>query len=138
MFEQEYRDLMAQVISQRERAARFRALADHLDQQADRDERLLGELRAALGLDAQLRIDDLDRRLKGHALGEAALDILAREVGPGTPIHYKEWYRLLRAAGFQVGGKNPVATFLTQVQRVPEVERLGHRTGVYQMIVDAA
>ena len=126
---------MAQIVSQRERAARLRALSDHLDQQADRDEHLLGELRAALGLDAQLRLDNLDGRLRGRRLREVALDILAREVGPGTPIHYKEWYGLLRAAGFQVGGKDPVATFLTQVQRVPEVERLGHRTGIYQIVV---
>ena len=137
VFERECRDLTAQIVSQRERADRLRALAGHLDDQADRDERLLGELRSALGLDPQLRIEDLDRRLKGRRLREVALEILTREVGPGRPIHYKQWYGLLRAAGFTVGGRDPVATFLAQVQRTSNVVRVGRRSGIYQLTAAA-
>lgn len=134
VFERECRLLTSQIVSQRERAEHLRALADHLDQQADRDEHLLGELRSALGLDPQLRIEDLDRRLKGRRLREVALEILTREVGPGTPIHYKQWYSLLREAGFTVGGRDPIATFLAQVQRTSNVVRIGNRSGTYQLV----
>jgi len=133
LIERECGDLTAQIVAQRERAERLRTLADRLDQHADRDEHLLGELRAALGLDRQLRIEDLDRRLRGRRLREVALEILTREVGPGTPIHYKQWYALLRAAGFTVGGRDPLATFLIQVQRTSDVVRVGNRSGVYQL-----
>lgn len=137
VFESECQDLTRQIVSQRDRAERLRTLADHLDEQAERDEHLLGELRAALGLDPQLRIEDLDRRLKGRRLREVASEILSREVGPGTPIHYKQWYGLLRQAGFVVGGRDPIATFLAQVQRTPNVVRVGSRTGIYQLVAAA-
>jgi hypothetical protein len=48
-----------------------------------------------------------------------------------TPIHYREWYDLLRAAGNHVMGKDPVATFLNQINRAPEVQALGGRSGLY-------
>ena len=48
---------------------------------------------------------------------------------PGEAIHYKQWYGLLTAAEHRVAGKDPVATFLAQVHRAPEVERIGSRTG---------
>ena len=44
----------------RECAARLRAPADHAEAQAARDERILAELKSALGMTAQLRLEDLD------------------------------------------------------------------------------
>jgi len=38
------------------------------------------------------------------------------------------------AEGHQVGGKNPTATFLTQVARVESVERVGKRSGLYKLL----
>jgi hypothetical protein len=132
--EQDYRALVAQVVEQRERADRLRLLADQLDENAARDEHLLGELASLLGKDPQLRLEDLDARLRGQRLREVAVEVLRREVGPGQPIHYKQWYGLLTTAGYRVAGRDPVATFLAQVHRAGEVERIGNRTGRYQLV----
>ena len=132
--EAEYAAVLARVIEQRERAEQVRALADQLDENATRDEHLLGELAAVIGHDPQLRLEDLDQRLGGQRLREVALEILRREVGPGAPIHYKEWYGLLIAAGHKVGGRDPVATFLAQVHRCERVEPIGQRTGRFRLV----
>jgi hypothetical protein len=132
--ETEYASLLNQVIEQRERADRLRVLAERLDENAARDEHLLGELSALLGCDAQLRLEDLDPRLRGQRLRDVAVEILHREVGPGQPIHYKEWYGLLEAAGHKVGGRDPLATFLAQIHRAAEVKSIGQRSGRFQLV----
>lgn len=132
--EAEFAAVATRVVEQRERAERVRALADQLEENAARDEHLLGDLAALLGRDAQLRLEDLDPRLRGQRLREVALEILRREVGPGAPIHYKEWYGLLLAAGHKVGGRDPVATFLAQVHRCDDVEHIGRRTGRFRLV----
>jgi hypothetical protein len=53
-------------------------------------------------------------------------------------VHYREWYSLLRTAGYTVGGKDPVATFLASVSRAPHVESVGRRTGLYLLTGGAA
>jgi hypothetical protein len=131
--EDEYRGLVAQVLEQRERAERLRVLADQLEENASRDEHLLRELAAVLGTDPQLRIEDLDERLRGQRLREVAIEILGRHVGPGQAIHYRQWYGLLTAAGYRVAGRDPVATFLIQIQRADGIERVGQRSGRYQL-----
>ena len=132
--EDEYRALATQVHEQRERADRLRTLADRLEDNATRDEHLLRELAALLGRDPQMRLDDLDERLRGQRLRRVAVEILRREVGPGAPIHYRQWYELLVAAGHSVGGRDPRATFLTQVHRCEQVERIGQRTGRFRLV----
>ena len=132
--EAEYTALLAQVVEQRERADRLRALADRVEENATADEHLVGELAALIGRDPQMRLEDLDRRLRGERLREVALEILRREVGPGAPIHYKEWYGLLVAAGHKIGGRDPVATFLTQAHRCDGVEHIGQRTGRFRLV----
>lgn len=134
--EQEYRALVAQVTEQRERADRLRALADQVEENAARDEHLLQEVAALLGRDPQLRLEDLDERLRGQRLREVAVEVLRRQVGPGQPIHYKQWYGLLTAAGHKVSGRDPVATFLAQVARAPEIERVGARSGRYRLTAE--
>lgn len=131
--EQEYRALVAQVTEQRERADRLRALADQVEENAARDEHLLQEVAALLGRDPQLRLEDLDARLRGQRLREVAVEVLRRQIGPGQPIHYRQWYDLLTAAGHKVAGRDPVATFLAQVARAPEIERVGSRSGRYRL-----
>lgn len=128
----EYQRLAMQVASQREHAAQLRLLADHADAQAERDERVLGEIASAAGLAAQLRIEDIDPRLRGPRLEQIAVDVL-RNHGVDGSIHYRDWFGLLRAAGHHVGGKDPLATFLAQINRAPTVERVGQRTGLYRL-----
>lgn len=132
--EAEYAAVLARILEQRERADRVRALADRLEENANRDEHLLGELAALLGRDAQLRLEDLDERLRGQRLREVAVEILRREIGPGAPVHYKDWYGLLVAAGHKVGGRDPVATFLAQAHRCDQVESLGRRSGRFRLV----
>ena len=128
----EFAHLARRIAEARERAARLRDLCDHLEAQADRDERVLGDLEAALGRAAQLRIEDLDPRLRGHRLEEIAIELLRRQPEFGA-IHYRDWFNLLRRAGHHVAGKDPLATFLAQLNRSTAVERVGHRSGLYRL-----
>jgi hypothetical protein len=132
---QEYQRLAAQVAQQRERAHGLRHLAEHAEAQADRDERVLADVAAVVGLSPQLRIEDIDPRLRGPRLEEIAVQVLrAAGLQDGT-IHYREWFALLRCAGYYVGGKDPLATFLAQINRSSDVERIGQRTGKYRLRV---
>jgi hypothetical protein len=117
----------------RDRAARLRRLADHVEAQAASDEHILRELEGALGLRAQLQIEQLDRALSGRRVAEVAVAIAKRDLQPGQVIHYREWFALLQAAGFRVAGKDPLASFLANVSRSAEVEAVGKRTGKYRL-----
>lgn len=69
--------------------------------------------------------------LRGPAIREAAVKVLL-EHGRET-IHYREWFELLAAQTDQeIGGKEPLAVFLTQISRSPAVRR-GSRAGVYEL-----
>lgn len=130
----EYELLRVRVEQQREQADRLRAMADSLEERTAADEHLLIEMAAALGLSAQLRIEDLSPRLRGQRLQEVALEVLESEWGAGRDIHYREWFDLVQERGHRVGGKDPLATFLAQIHRAPGVERRGKRSGRYQLI----
>lgn len=127
----EYRRLMARVEQSRERAERLRDLADQAGKQVADEERLLHDLAAILGLSAQTSIEALDGRLRGQRLREMAVQVLADRHRTGEAIHYREWYELLREAGYTVAGKDPIATFLAQVSRAEQVEAVGARSGLY-------
>jgi hypothetical protein len=127
----EYRSLAADVAQQRERAERLQGLADAARAQAEAQETTLQDLSELVGIDPQLRLEHLDSRLGGQRLQEIAIRVLAESNPGGEPIHYKEWYRLLREAGYVVGGKDPQATFLASVARSPRVRSIGRRTGLY-------
>jgi len=96
--------------------------------------RELGEL---LEIEDQLSLTQLSDELRGQRLREVAAAVLWRHHRAGDIVHYKEWFQLVVTEGHQIGGKNPVATFLTQVARVDTVERVGRRSGLYRLI-DAA
>lgn len=129
----EYLTLRSRLAEARERADRLRRLADHVEQRASDDEQLLRELEGALGMRAQLQIEQLDSALRGRRLAEVAVAILRRETRPGQAVHYRDWFALLTAAGFRVNGKDPLASFLAQVSRAPEVEAVGERSGRYRL-----
>ncbi len=127
----EYRALAASIAAQRERAERLQDLADHARAQAEQDERALSSLAGVLGLGPQMCLELLDDRLRGHRLQEIAVRVLAKHRRPGESVHYKQWYGLLREAGYTVGGKDPLATFLASVSRSPHVRGVGQRSGLY-------
>jgi hypothetical protein len=130
---EQYAALQIDVRQRRRRCNALRELLDHLEAQMLEDEHRLAQMETALGLSPQMSLEQLDNRLRGRRLLEVAVDLLRSQVGSGHPIHYRAWYDLVRDAGHHVGGKDPVATFLAQVNRAPEVEHVGKRSGLYQL-----
>jgi hypothetical protein len=86
-----------------------------------------------LGREPQLRLDEAHLRLRGRRLEEVALKVLTEERGPEAEVHYREWFELLRQKGFLVAGKEPVNTFLAQINRSGAIEKVGHRSGRYRL-----
>lgn len=120
------------VAEQRDRAERLQDLADDARAQAEAQESALKELGGLVGIDPQLSMDQqLDARLRGQRLQEIAVRVLTEQHPDGEPIHYKQWYALLREAGYSIGGKDPRATFLASINRSPHVQAVGRRTGLY-------
>lgn len=68
--------------------------------------------------------------LRGVQIREAAVRVLAAKGQPEAPVHYRDWYELLTSQGFMPAGKDPLATFLTQLGRSPLVQRTS-AAGVY-------
>jgi hypothetical protein len=63
------------------------------------------------------------RRIAGHLLWNAQHE---------GEIHYREWFERVTAAGYAVGGKDPVASFLTNIRDSPAVRR-GSTQGQYRL-----
>lgn len=61
--------------------------------------------------------------VRGARIRETAVRILAANTQPDAPVHYRDWFELLTAQGFMPAGKDPLATFLTQIGRSPLVQR---------------
>jgi hypothetical protein len=125
--------LTRRIEAQVDQAERLRLLADRIDDQTQRERALLEQLESALGRSVQLSINDLDGRLRGQRLLDVAITLLEEQMGRGQEIHYREWFQLLQNHGYRVGGKDPVATFLAQINRAEAVESLGNRSGRYRL-----
>src|SRR3954447_20378222 len=125
----EYLAIKSRISEARNRADRLRRLAEHVETQAAADEHILRELEGALGMRAQLQIEQLDQALSGRRVAEVAIAVAKRDLAPGQVIHYKEWFALLQAAGFRIAGKDPLASFLSNIGRSPGVEAVGNRSG---------
>jgi len=123
--------MAANVAEQRNRAERLQDLADDARAQAEAQEAALRGLGGLIGVDPQLSLEQLDARLRGQRLQEIAVRVLTERHPDGEPIHYKQWYGLLREAGYSIGGKDPQATFLSSISRSPHVRSVGRRSGLY-------
>jgi hypothetical protein len=111
-------------------------LAEDAAREAERYGKTIRELGEILELEDQLSIVGLSPQLRGERLREIATEVLWRHHGAGDVVHYKQWFALVVADGYQIGGKNPAATFLTQVARVESVERIGGRSGLYKLVAE--
>lgn len=131
---EERQRLADRVEQQIEQVERMRQIVDELAERLSRDERLLEDLDGLLGKTVQLRLEELDPRLRGQRLEEIAIRILLEDRGPEAEVHYREWFELLRARGHRVGGKDPLGTFLAQISRSQSVGRVGKRTGRYKLL----
>lgn len=129
----EYTQMLVRLERSRDRARRLRELADQAAGQVADDEKLLRSLAEVLGESPQSNLSELSAGLRGQRLREVAVAVLARHAQPGAPIHYRDWYRLVSDEGGAIAGKDPLATFLAQVARAPEVEAVGRRSGLYML-----
>jgi hypothetical protein len=118
----------------RARSEEFAALADEAAREAERYAKTIRELGEILELEDQLSIVALSEELRGERLRDIATDVLWRHFRAGDVVHYKRWFDLVVADGYRIGGRNPAATFLTQVARVESVERVGRRSGLYKLL----
>jgi hypothetical protein len=95
--------------------------------------RLLRQMDEMLGLAPQLPLDVLGRELRGQRLRDVAVAVLREKRDVGQEIHYTEWLAMLEELGARVGGRNPKATFLTQIGQAPDVESVRPRSGLYRL-----
>jgi hypothetical protein len=79
---------------------------------------------------------DPGRILHGLAVRETAVRVLISNPGRIEALHYRDWYELVRQAGYAVAGSNPLAVFLTQITRSPVV-RKSTQSGVYAVDCEA-
>jgi hypothetical protein len=129
----ERRSLLARIEQEREQLEQLQLIVERLSERLAHDERTLEEIDSALGRSPQLRIEDADVRLRGRRLEEVAVAVLTEERGPGAEVHYREWFELLRARGHLISGKEPLNTFLAQINRSEAVKKIGRRTGRYKI-----
>lgn len=138
------REVRNQVEAERDRVATsLRQLEATL---AELDDRL--RVLASIAPDAEVRstlvVDDpgvtperngtTDERtlLRGPVIREVAVQVLLSQPHDIEALHYRRWYELIRGAGYEVAGKDPLAVFLTQLSRSPVV-RKSTEAGVYEI-----
>jgi hypothetical protein len=125
--------LMGRLSDGRERLEALEDLSAALREQLEKDELMLRRLDGILGSCPESPLDSLDARLRGAELRDVAVAILMRR-GCDQPVHYREWFTWVREAGYHVSGRDPLASFLAQITRSPQVERVGGaRSGRYRV-----
>ncbi len=135
--EAEHGQLAARLAEAYERIEHFETLATQARSEAESLARLIRDLEEMLGIAPQIAMCEIDGELRGERLREVALAILRERAGDGTPIHYRDWFDALIEAGYRVVGRDPLASFLTQVSRIGRVEKIGRRSGLYRLRVAA-
>lgn len=128
------RDKLAErLVDISERVDRFEALASEAREEAASLASSIREIEEMVGLSPQIAMCEISEELRGQRLREVALEVLKRRVADGDSIHYRAWFDALVESGYRVSGKDPLATFLTQVSRIDRVEKLGRRSGLYRL-----
>jgi hypothetical protein len=125
--------LGARLIEANERAEHFGLLASKARDEAASLAASITGIDEMLGLAPQIALCEISEELRGERLREVALDVLRDRSAPNDPIHYRAWFDELVASGFRVSGKDPLASFLTQVSRIERVEKVGGRSGLYRL-----
>lgn len=131
--EKEREVVETRLVALQEQSKRLHALVDAVDADVAETGRLLRNIDEMLGLAPQLSLDALHGELRGRKLQEIAVKLLRQKRAPGAEIHYRDWFDLLTTAGLQVAGRDPLATFLTQVSKAADVESVRPRSGLYRL-----
>lgn len=74
--------------------------------------------------------------LRGAEIRHAAIRVAANRARATTPLHYSDWYAHLREAGYAIDGRDPLATFLTQLNRSPLIVKAA-QPGYYALDLNA-
>ncbi len=130
---EEYPLVARRVEELRDQSQRLHALTERVDEELEEAMRMLRSIEEMLGIAPQLSIEAFSGELRGRRLREIAIQILRQRRDPGEIVHYREWYALVTGAGVRVAGKDPLATFLTQLSQAPEVESVRPRSGLYRL-----
>lgn len=131
--EKEREVVEARLVALQEQSRRLHDLVAAVDADVAETGRLLRNIDEMLGLAPQLSLEALHGDLRGRKLQEIAIELLRQKRAPGAEIHYTEWFALLTEAGLQVAGRDPLATFLTQVSKSTAVESVRPRSGLYRL-----
>jgi hypothetical protein len=132
------RDLLAERVAEaRERVEHFEARAAEARDEAESLADRMRAIEEVAGLAPQMAICEISEELRGERLREVAVDVLRRLATSGDPIHYRAWFGALVESGFRVSGRDPLATFLTQITRIDQVESVGRRSGLYRLRIAA-
>lgn len=132
------RDLLAGRLDEaQERVEHFETLAAEAREEAKSLADSIRAIEEVAGLAPQLAMCEISGELRGERLREVALEVLRRLSASGDPVHYRIWFEALVQAGFRVSGRDPLATFLTQITRIDKVESVGRRSGLYRLRVAA-
>jgi prefoldin subunit 5 len=70
--------------------------------------------------------------LRGAEIRRTAGRLVAQSDDPHRPLHYTKWFQLVLRSGYAVAGRDPLATFLTQLNRSPVVRR-DAEAGTYRL-----
>lgn len=128
------RDALAvRLIDAEARIDHFESCAAEAREQADALVASIRAIEEVAGLAPQMALCDISEELRGERLREVALEVLGRLSSSGDPIHYRVWFQALLDSGYRVLGRDPLATFLTQVSRMERVEKIGRRSGLYRL-----
>lgn len=131
---EEQREIAIQRVDGLQRQAQaLRTLLDQVESDLRRNVHMLKHLDELLGLAPEIPMAMVNDELRGRQLREVAIALLRERKGEGEPIHYRDWLRLVTDTGVKVGGRDPAATFLTQISHAPEVESVRPRSGLYRL-----
>lgn len=132
------RDLLVErLVEAQERIEHFETRAAEARDEAKTLSDRMRAIEEVAGLAPQLAICNISEELRGERLREVAVDVLRQLAATGDPIHYRAWFQGLVESGFRVSGRDPLATFLTQITRIDQVESVGRRSGLYRLRVAA-
>ena len=129
--------LLTRLAEAQERVEHFETLAAEVREEAKSLADSIRRIEEVAGLAPQLAMCEISEELRGERLREVALEVLQRLSASGDPVHYRMWFDALVQAGFRVSGRDPLATFLTQITRINNVESVGRRSGLYRLRVAA-
>ena len=125
--------LAARLLGAQARVEQLEALVAEARAEADSLRASVRAVEEVAGLAPQMALCDISEELRGERLREVALEVLRRLSVSGDPVHYRLWFEALVDSGYRVLGRDPLATFLTQVSRIERVEKVGRRSGLYRL-----